>query len=671
MPGGLGAATVAINPMLTDSSTPVVVGTVSLNGLEVHLGTTVRVVGTGFDHTYVATVNTGMGTWSAQVSDVMPVGIYEVSVKTTTLISLFQGTFYDASSQELRVVAPTLGVSVTSLRTTDASPRLVGALSPAGVTASVRVTVNGKQYTDNAPTADSWTVVVPQADALAIGTWDVTAIGFDSSGRMTPPDGTSGELDVVGGAATVAVDALDTTDLNPTLTGTFTDVPGVVASIRVSVGGDVRTIISPTPPSWSTPIGPLVAGVYDVQVEALDAADNVVAVDATSGELVIGNDVIIDLQQPKGTIIVSEIDPPSSAQPVTIATQVDVSAGSLTDFDGFTFTAAFETGSDPMDEIAIFGEGDLVISGSTILYLGTVIGQWTPGVGDGFAGRSLIIDLNDDADTVVMTHLIEHLTWVNRGGTLTDGTRTLALTLTDGSLLGVARRYYHIVAVNNRPVVAVLGDLLTAQNLAVKGHVAASDADSTDLTYTVDGSATPNRGAIDFSGSNAVTTAATPVLFTYRPLPDASGDDSFRLLVSDGTTAVPVPAESGVGATVKVRITPFDDPSPSEARPKVVSDPPYQIQDGDVLAHAIRIDPTSVTDPSMITFALAGDVPSGMSLVADPANVAGPMVTILWTADASVSTVHAFGLRVVNTDNQTMTWLPITLVIIPLPSGGI
>jgi len=100
--------------------------------------------------------------------------------------------------------------------------------------------------------------------------------------------------------------------------------------------------------------------------------------------------------------------------------------------------------------------------------------------------------------------------------------------------------------VNHAPV-ASNGSVTTNQGAPVTGTLVATDADSNPLTFVIVANGT--------KGTATVTNAATGA-FTYTPLPNVNGTDTFTFKANDGLI------DSNV-ATVTVTITPLQKMTPS------------------------------------------------------------------------------------------------------------
>jgi uncharacterized repeat protein (TIGR03803 family) len=136
----------------------------------------------------------------------------------------------------------------------------------------------------------------------------------------------------------------------------------------------------------------------------------------------------------------------------------------------------------------------------------------------------------------------DSFTYKTNDGALDSNTATVAVTIT---------------AINDAPV-AVNGVASVPAGTSVAGTLAASDVDSSTLTYAIVNSGT--------KGSAAMTNAATGA-YTYTANATSSGTDSFTFKVNDGSV------DSNV-ATVTVTITPGDCAADISASVTVSMQPP-------------------------------------------------------------------------------------------------
>ncbi|WP_206635287.1 Ig-like domain-containing protein, partial [Leeuwenhoekiella marinoflava] len=183
---------------------------------------------------------------------------------------------------------PTVDVLVTD----NPTPTITGTADSVD---DLTVVVDGVTYTegdgnltDNGD--DTWTLVIPAANALADGTYDVMATATDAAGNPSM-DETVDELTIDTIAPTIpTVDVLVTDNPTPTITGTADSVD----DLTVEVNGVVYTegdgnLTDNGDDTWMLviPVGNALAdGTYDVMATATDAAGNP-SMDETVDELTI------------------------------------------------------------------------------------------------------------------------------------------------------------------------------------------------------------------------------------------------------------------------------------------------------------------------------------------------------------------------------------------------
>ena len=106
-----------------------------------------------------------------------------------------------------------------------------------------------------------------------------------------------------------------------------------------------------------------------------------------------------------------------------------------------------------------------------------------------------------------------------------------------------------IVGAANHPPVASNDALTTNEDTPASGTLSATDADGNALIYSI-----VTNGSI---GSAAITNPATGA-FTYTPIANANGSDTFTFNVNDGTV-------DSTSATMAVTVNPVND-APSFTR---------------------------------------------------------------------------------------------------------
>ena len=220
-----------------------------------------------------------------------------VEARITVTNLLCNATDNVAINYTLDLVDPTLP-SVNAQTTNDNTPTITGTADSAD---TLTVEVNGVIYTegdgnltDNGD--DTWTLNIPDADALPDGVYDVVATATDDTGNVSM-DVTIDELTIDSLAPTTpTVDAQTTNDNTPIITGTADSAD----LLTVEVNGVIYTegngnLIDNGDDTWTLNIpdaDALPDGVYDVVATATDDTGNV------SGDLTI-DELTIDSLAPK------------------------------------------------------------------------------------------------------------------------------------------------------------------------------------------------------------------------------------------------------------------------------------------------------------------------------------------------------------------------------------
>jgi len=221
----------------TNNTTPTITGTydaadsaggfsVAVNGVTYTLG----------DGNLSATGNN----WSLTIpgANALSAGTYEVMA---TSIDGSSNAISDGSSYELVIdlTAPT-APSVVNQTTNNTTPTITGSYNAADAGGGFNVTVNGVSYNlgdgNLSASGNTWTLVIPAANTLSNGTYEVTATVTDAAGNSIA-DGSNNELIVDTSVPTApTVNNQTTTDTTPTLTGTY-DAAGAVGGFSVTVNG--------------------------------------------------------------------------------------------------------------------------------------------------------------------------------------------------------------------------------------------------------------------------------------------------------------------------------------------------------------------------------------------------------------------------------------------------
>jgi len=276
---------VTVAPLETAATRPELSGTIS----EPTAAVWVTVDG----ETYRAT-NDGSGTWTVWSGTVHELenGTYDLAVVATDPAG---NTSTDATTDELKV-RPDLSVSISTLTTNEASPKLTGWVSDPD--AEVQVTVGSVTYDATNNGDGTWTVPDGTIGPLAEGNHEVLVVAQNPAEGSYATDNVQQDLVIDLTAPTVTISPLATDDTTPELNGTVGDD---AIRITVTVNGRDYTAYrnyddqGDPDGTWTLAdnvISPLPGGTYDVAVTAEDAAGNE-GTDATTDELTIDSDVIL------------------------------------------------------------------------------------------------------------------------------------------------------------------------------------------------------------------------------------------------------------------------------------------------------------------------------------------------------------------------------------------
>jgi hypothetical protein len=348
-----------VDALSTTSTQPTITGT--FNAADAVGGFTVSVNGQTYTLGTDAALTAAGNNWSlslATAGQTLPIGTYEV---VATARDAANNAAADASANELVITltpdtTPPATPTVDALSTTNAQPTITGTFDAADAAGGFTVSVNGQTYTlgtDAALTAagNNWSLsLATAAQTLPIGTYEVVATARDAANNAAA-DASANELVITLTPDTTpptmpTVDALSTTNAQPTITGTF-DAADAAGGFTVSVNGQTYTLgtdaaLTAVSNNWSLNLATagqsLRVGNYEVVAAARDAAGNA-ATDATGNELAV-------------TQVPTEPD----TTPPTLAITDD--AGSVAS-SAITFTFTF-------DEAVIgFELGDVDVQGGT------------------------------------------------------------------------------------------------------------------------------------------------------------------------------------------------------------------------------------------------------------------------------------------------------------------
>ncbi len=322
-------------PETTNNVTPIISGTATLlpgEYLTVSVNGTIYSVGDG------NLVDNGDGTWTLSLTNTLPETVYTVDAR---IIDAAGNSSDDLTANELTVdVTPPVIPTIESLITNNKSPVLSGtAIIATGEVLSIDV--NGQIYS----TSDSTILVngdgtwsLPITESLVEGVYEVSATMTDPSGNSST-DLTSSELQIDVTVPNIpVVNALNTNDASPIVTGIATLEPGEFLQVVVngaSYGQESAALTVTASGDWELQLPELQDGNYEVMASITDAATNI-STDITSLELTI--DTIAPTIPQVFTLVTNDVTPVISGVAVVAPDDiftVNVAGDNYTLGDGF------------------------------------------------------------------------------------------------------------------------------------------------------------------------------------------------------------------------------------------------------------------------------------------------------------------------------------------------
>ena len=329
-----------------------------------------------------------------------------------------------------------------------------------------------------------------------------------------------------------------------------------------------------------------------------------------------------------------------------LADQATLADADNTSYNSAQVRVAIATGAGTGDILEVVPQtttrGELTVVAGTIRIDGVVMATLTGGV----AGNDLVITGATAAVPADFQAILRCLAYRNGAEAPTPGLRTLTLTVIDPdatSTGAITLRPVTVEAVNDTPQLSSPA-VVTATGRPVDGLVSVTDPDGPGITLSL---VTPPVKGV-------VTVDLATGAFSYAPAAGLAGIDTFVIQGTDGlATSAPL--------TVTIRIT----GSGSTIRPWIVSDPPMEIQAGELLRLPVSIDSRELPSGFTLSFGVDG-APSGMTVTQD-----GPTSAVVtWTA-VSVSASHVlFTLTATDGVSGSMSTLPVTLRVLPAVGGG-
>ena len=331
-----------VDSQLTQSTTPTLTGTATLNAGEI---LTVTVNGVVYEYGGADPQDSALGfsggVWSLDFSDpnagtLSSDATYEVLATVTDAASLSSS---DSTSSELVIdntppSIPTVNAQVTS----DTTPVITGTWDSAD-SEELTVTVNGVTYTlSSSPeltaVGNNWTLTIP-SEITPDGSYQVVAKAVDEVGN-TSTDSTTNELTIDANAPVPpTVNSLITNDTTPLVTGNYDadNSDGLIVTVNgvaYVLGTDPE--LTSSNGTWSLNLDgttPLGEGVYNVIAQSTDHGNT--TTDVTTSELTV------DTTPPSRPTVVQLIT--SDNTPVMTGTFNSANAAELTvTVDGVTYT---------------------------------------------------------------------------------------------------------------------------------------------------------------------------------------------------------------------------------------------------------------------------------------------------------------------------------------------
>ena len=523
---------VTANTLTTSDTTPPLTGTVD------DPAATIEVTVAG--NTYAA-VNNGDGTWSLADDTIAPPlgnGVYDVEVSAEDAAG---NVGNDATTNELTVDTNLPAVTVNTFTTSDTTPPLTGTVDD--LAATIEVTVAGNTYAAVNNGDGTWTLADDTiTPPLVDGVYDVAVSAEDSAGNVGN-DTTTSELTIDVTPPTVTVNTLTTSDTSPALGGLVDDP---AATVELTVAGNAYPAVNNGDGTWAladnTINPPLSVDIYDIQVTAIDAFNNV------------GNDSTVD----ELSIIISQ-------QIVTVGPV----SQSVNPGDAVVFDVKYTTS--PVNA-NLSGLGLRMHYDSSVLTLDTLSSV----LGTGFIGQSSPSDdSSNDYDSDPDTDKFVLVSWADIAppsdwpGTVpvdlftaeftsslsAIGSTSINFTASDtadGWEFDSTSTEITFITVNDQPV-ANAQSVPTPEDTAVAITLTGEDGDPEVVqTLTFALGTGPSHGTL--SGFDSATGEVT-----YKPDQDYNGPDSFTFTVTDDDTAGEPVYRTSAEATVSITVAAVND----------------------------------------------------------------------------------------------------------------
>ncbi|ABF61900.1 Hypothetical protein yeeJ (plasmid) [Ruegeria sp. TM1040] len=339
----------------------------------------------------------------------------------------------------------------------------------------------------------------------------------------------------------------------------------------------------------------------------------------------------------------------AGAVSLDIGANATVTDADSPNFNGGTLRASVTNNADAASDVLSVATSGVVAlaamtAGSNVSVSGTVIGTLANNI---VAGNDFVVTLNADATPARVQSIVQALSFEATGEAPTAGTRTVSVTLSDGSGSGNAHVNVAVTALNDAPqITGLVSDVSFTEDTPANLDLSAltlSDVDTTSsLTLTLTASAgtlaATSGGGVTVGGSATGTLILAGTIVDidtflnsathvhYSPAANAAGNDAatISLTINDTGTSTDL-------GTVNVDITPVNDAptNPATADIQQAFDTPHTFTvgdfgfadvDGDTL-QSVRIDtlpgagvlslnasPVSATDVITIGDIIGGNI---------------------------------------------------------------
>lgn len=632
---------VTINPLVSNSATPTLTGTVDDPAATV----SVSVNGQAINATVTGT------TWSAVVGTALASGAYSVTTTATNAASN-TGTATLATGLTIDLAPPTVAITSTTTSPTNAgSVTVTIAFSEVvtGFTAADLSVVNGS--ISNLASTDSKTytaTLTPSANGLVTVNLAAGAAFDAANNGNTAAAPYTITFDTAPPTVAITTTASDPTSLTSIpITLTFNEsVLGFTQSGVNITNGTISNFVAVNETTYTFSIIPAASGLVTVRVLASSAHD---AANNNNAETTFS--ITSNLVVPTVTITSSETSPTKAASiPVTVTFSEDV-----TGFTASSFTIANGTAS---GFVAVNGRSytfSIVPTGDGAVTVNVAAGvAQSVSSSTGNAAGSFSITSDRTAPSAAITSSAASPTNLAAIPITIEfsedviGFTAAGLTATGGTI-------GDFVAVDGNTYTATItptGDgAVTVNVLAAAAHDAANNNNSASAAFSVTSDRTAPMATITSSATSPTNLALIPITVTFTE--DVADFTAADVVVTNGAIGIITAVD---GHTYTFSITP-------------TADGPVTVQ----LAAGVVHDAAGNGNP-VANFTINADVPPTASIAtaANPTNAATIAMTVTFSED--VTDFSAAGVTVANGTLNSLT--PIdghtyTLVITPTADGAV